>query len=92
MEFKRIDINDFNQLKSLHFAYKNEINEIAPTEENMIELRKAIEEDQILFYGCLIDDILVASCSVSPIYSTFIYGKAGILKIFMFFLSLDIWE
>lgn len=79
---QRILTEDFDRLSPLHKAYKAEIGEDAPTPEDMERLKSAIENENILFYGHEINGQLVACCSVSKTFSTFLYGTAGVLEDF----------
>lgn len=72
----------FDTLKALHLAYKAAIGEEQPSREDLDSLRRAIQEERIHFYGCLCGGELVACCSVSLVYSTFCYGKAGVFEDF----------
>jgi len=72
----------FDDLKKLQVAYKNEIGEDSPSENDFESLRKAIEQQKIYFYGCIWDGKLVACCSVCLTYSTFNYGAAGVFEDF----------
>lgn len=82
MEFVEIKPEMFDELEKLQKAYKAEIGEQAPTENNLKSLRKAIEQEQIFFYGCICEKVLVACCSICTTYSTFNYEKAGVFEDF----------
>lgn len=82
MEYIRIDCNRKDELRLLQLAYKQDIGEEEPTEADFNSLWKAIEEENILFYGCLREGKLIACCSVSPVYSTFNYQKGGVFEDF----------
>lgn len=82
MEFVKIGKELFEELMELQKAYKLEIGENMPTDGDLDSLRKAIEEEQIYFYGCVCDNSLVACCSVCNVYSTYNYGKAGVFEDF----------
>lgn len=60
--------------------YKAEIGEDTPTEEDFESLKSAIENEHIIFYGCIYEEKLVACCSVSLTYSTFNYEKSGVFE------------
>lgn len=79
---KRITSEDFEQLFRLHKAYKEEIREDIPTPEDLERLKTAIKNGEILFYGHEIDGQLVACCSVSKTFSTFLYDTAGVFEDF----------
>lgn len=82
MDFLRISMEQFEKLIKLQIAYKAEIGECPPTRAELESLRKAIQDGQIQFYGCLCDHALVACCSISATYSTFNYGKSGVFEDF----------
>ncbi|MBP3656701.1 MAG: GNAT family N-acetyltransferase [Clostridia bacterium] len=81
-EYVRISENSFGSLRRLHVSYKDEIGESLPGEEELDRLRQAMEEEQILFYGCMADGELAACCSVTPTFSSFDYRRGGILEDF----------
>lgn len=68
MELIRIGQNRFGELKSLQIAYKQEIGEDEPTEENFKNLAQAIQDEQIFFYACIVEERLIGCCSVSPTF------------------------
>ena len=82
MDFVKIGTEMFEELMELQKAYKVEIGENMPTDAELKSLRKAIEDGQIQFYGCVCENSLVACCSVCKVYSTFNYGKAGVFEDF----------
>ena len=82
MDFVKIETENFEELKELQKAYKAEIGEDAPTEDDFRRLEKAIEKEEIIFYGCICDERLVACCSISFTFSTFNYQKAGVFEDF----------
>lgn len=82
MRFCKIQAEWFAQLMQLQRAYKAEIGECAPTDAELKNLQRAIEEGQIQFYGCACGDELVACCSICVTYSTFQYGRSGVLEDF----------
>ena len=90
MNFVKIETKDFEELKELQKAYKAEIGEDAPTEDDFRRLQKAIEKEEIIFYGCICDERLVACCSISFTFSTFNFSKAYFLKSFSYFSILFI--
>ena len=73
---------NFKELTKLQKAYKVEIGECMPTNAELESLRKAIENEQIHFYGCICDNLLIACCSICFMYSTFNYGKSGVFEDF----------
>lgn len=82
MDFVRIETDNFEALMKLQKAYKAEIGECSPTNAELESLKKAIENEQIHFYGCIYDNSLVACCSLCFTYSTFRYGKSGVFEDF----------
>ena len=82
MNFVEIKTENFDELTILQKAYKVEIGECMPTNVELESLRKAIENEQIHFYGCICDNALIACCSICYVYSTFHYGKTGVLEDF----------
>lgn len=81
-EYIRITRDEIAGRKALHCAYKQEIGEEPPTEENLNSLADAIERGQILFYGCADGDRLVGCCSITQTYSTFNYQTGGVFEVF----------
>ena len=82
MDFIRIENNYFDELFKLHAAYKTEIGEASPSQQDLFSLKRAIESGIIQFYGCICDDKLVGICSVCPTYSTFNYERSGVFEDF----------
>lgn len=82
MNFVKIEMKDFEELKELQAAYKVEIGEDTPAEEDFKRLYRAIENEEIAFYGCRMEGELVACCSISITFSTFIYERAGVFEDF----------
>lgn len=82
MNFVKIETKDFEELKELQAAYKVEIGEDTPTEEDFKRLYCAIENEEIAFYGCRMEGELVACCSISITFSTFNYERAGVFEDF----------
>ena len=82
MDFVKIKPEDFETLAELQKAYKAEIGEAAPADAELESLKQAIGAGRIQFYGCLCGGALVACCSVCETYSTFHYGRSGVLEDF----------
>lgn len=82
MEFTRLSREHWPGLKQLQIAYKIEIGEEPPREENLESLLAAMVRQQILFYGCVEEGRLIACCSVSPVFSTFDYKTGGVFEDF----------
>ena len=81
-EFLKLSKEHFEALKTLQRAYKREIGEDEPSEEDLNRLLPAMESGAILFYGCAVSGKLVACCSVSPTFSTFDYRRGGVFEDF----------
>lgn len=82
MEYIRITNDNLDELKALHISYKQEIGEEAPTDDDLDSLSEAVENGQIIFYGCADEGRLIACCSVTPTYSTFNYQTGGVFEDF----------
>ncbi len=82
MDFVEIKTKNIEELMNLQKAYKAEIGECLPTNDELKRLRNAIENKQIHFYGCICDNTLIACCSICITYSTFNYNKAGVFEDF----------
>ena len=82
MEYVRIKADRFEDLSRLHTAYKREVGEDAPTADDLASLARAIDREDILFFGCADAGRLVACCSVCPTYSTFNYARGGVFEDF----------
>lgn len=82
MDLIRIKNDHLSDLKLLQICYKDEIGEERPSAADFESLLSAIYESQILFYGCVIDNRLIACCSVTPTFSTFNYRTGGVFEDF----------
>ncbi len=82
MNFVKIETEKFEELKELQKAYKIAIGEDMPTEDDFMCLLRAIEREEIIFYGCVCEERLVACCSISFTFSTFNYQKSGVFEDF----------
>ncbi|WP_294496636.1 GNAT family N-acetyltransferase [uncultured Gemmiger sp.] len=82
MDLVKIRPEAFEELVELQKAYKAEIGEAEPTCAELNRLKQAIKMRKIRFYGCRCDQTLVACCSICETYSTFHYGKSGVLEDF----------
>ncbi|WP_026669703.1 GNAT family N-acetyltransferase [Butyrivibrio sp. AE3006] len=82
MDYCRISSDKINELWELQKAYKNEIGEDAPSEQDMKALGKAIEREVIEFYGAFDGDKLAGCCSVTKGFSTFNYAVSGVFEDF----------
>ena len=82
MDYIKITAEDYKELVVLQKAYKIEIGESLPTNEELESLKNAIINEKIHFYGCRCDDTLIACCSICYTYSTYHYGKSGVFEDF----------
>lgn len=82
MDYIRIQPEHFEELVHLQKSYKEEIGETAPTAKELDSLKKAIATEQIHFYGCVCNNVLIACCSICYVYSTFQYGMSGVFEDF----------
>ncbi len=81
-EFLKLTAAHFEALKALQRAYKREIREDSPSDEDLDRLLPAMESGAILFYGCTVAGELAGCCSVSPGFSTFDYRRSGVFEDF----------
>ena len=82
MNYIHVTADNMAELKMLQLGYKKEIGEERPTDENFDSLCEAISKGQIIFYGCIDEDRLIACCSITPTYSTFNYQMGGVFEDF----------
>ena len=82
MAYRRIGSSCMEQLWELQKAYKAEIGEDAPTEQNRAQLQDALCQGQILFYGAWDGETLIGCCSVTVGFSTFLYAPSGVFEDF----------
>ncbi len=82
MEYSRIAVSQTDTLWELHKAYKAEIEEDMPTEQDLNRLKEAIEENRILFYGAWDGMTLTGCCSITIGFSTFNYAASGVFEDF----------
>ena len=80
--YRPLTAADFPALAALHRAYKAEIGEAAPTDEELSRLLCAMEAGSITFYGCEAEGRLLGVCSVTRGFSTFDYRPSGVLEDF----------
>lgn len=73
---------EYGDLQDLQNAYKREIGEEVPSDEDLARLRRAIACGEILFFGCADGGRLIGCCSVSPVFSTYDYGRSGVFEDF----------
>ena len=82
MEYIELTSGDISGLKPLHAAYKREIGEDVPSDEDFERLAAAMRAGRIRFFGCAAEGALVGICSIAPTFSTFNYGPAGVFEDF----------
>ena len=82
MRFLKLSEKEAALLEPLQRAYKTEIGEEPPTEEDFARLAEAIKEGKILFFGCMENGELIACCSVTVGFSTYDYRPSGMFEDF----------
>ncbi len=82
MDYRRISASQIDQLWELQKAYKAEIEEDQPAEQDRSRLAAALEREQILFYGVCSGNHLIGCCSVTVGFSTFNYASSGVFEDF----------
>ena len=82
MDFHRVSISQIDQLWKLQKAYKAEIEENDPSEQDRNQLISAIEKGQIVFFGAFDGASLIGCCSVTVGFSTFDYAPIGVFEDF----------
>lgn len=82
IDYRRIDISQLDMLWELQKKYKVEIEEDIPSEQDRVQLARAISNNQILFYGAWDGDILIGCCSITIGFSTFNYAPSGVFEDF----------
>lgn len=82
MEYSKIAVSQTEALWELQKAYKAEIGEDMPTEQDLNQLKEAIEEERILFYGAWDGKTLAGCCSITIGFSTFHYAASGVFEDF----------
>lgn len=82
MDYTRITCIQIEELWELQKAYKAEIEEDPPSDEDKIRLKDAIEKNRILFFGAWNGSELVGCCSVTLVFSTFQYATSGVFEDF----------
>ena len=82
MEYSRISVSQADALWELQNAYKAEIEEAMPSEQDLNRLKEAMKENRILFYGAWDGMKLAGCCSVTIGFSTFNYAASGVFEDF----------
>ena len=82
MDYQKILPSHIEQLWKLQTAYKAEIGENAPNEQDKGNLLSAMEKNQIVFFGAFDGAALIGCCSVTVGFSTFDYAPSGVFEDF----------
>lgn len=82
MDYRKIDADNIQQLWELQKAYKAEIGEDEPGEQECARLASAIQKGQITFFGAWDKEALIGSCSIAVGFSTFDYAQSGVFEDF----------
>ena len=82
MDIGKIRASQMDQLWEIQKAYKVEIGENQPGEQDRAHLAAAIEKEQIIFYGVWSGNLLVGCCSITVGFSTFDYASSGVFEDF----------
>lgn len=82
MDYRKLDGSHMNQLWELQKAYKAEIGEEEPGEQERARLKTAIENVQITFYGAWAGTTLIGCCSITVGFLTFDYSQSGVFEDF----------
>lgn len=82
MDYRRIEPAQLDALWELQKLYKAEIGEDAPDGEGKDRLKKAVDENKIIFFGAWDGDELIGCCSVTVGFSTFDYLPCGTFEDF----------
>lgn len=82
MDYQKILPSHIEQLWKLQTAYKDEIGENAPNEQDKGNLLSAMEKNQIVFFGAFDGAALIGCCSVTVGFSTFDYAPSGVFEDF----------
>ena len=82
MNYQRIILSQIDQLWELQKAYKAEIGEEAPGEQDKNKLLSAIQQEEIAFFGAFDGSDLIGCCSVTVGFSTFDYAPSGVFEDF----------
>lgn len=82
MDYSKIDVSQIDALWELQIAYKAEIEEAPPGEQDKGRLFSAVEKGQIAFFGAFDGAALIGCCSVTVGFSTFDYAPCGVFEDF----------
>ena len=82
MDYRKIKASEIDALWELQKRYKAEIGEEEPGEDARDRFAEAIEKGMILFFGVWQENALIASCSVTVVFSTFDYKPSGVFEDF----------
>ena len=82
MNYSRITSDQINMLWELQKAYKAEIGEDCPSEQDKKALEDAMGKELLEFYGAFEGRELVGCCSITKGFSTFNYAVSGVFEDF----------
>ena len=82
MIYQKLSPTDIPQLLCLMQQYKRSVDEPDLSDEQIDKLKSAIAQNKIEFFVAKHDDKMVAMCSVSVVFSTFLCEKNGIFEDF----------
>lgn len=82
MIYQKLNSTDVPQLFHLMQQYKKSIGEPDLSPEQTAKLKSAIAQSKIQFYVVKHNDELIAMCSVSIVFSTYLCAKNGIFEDF----------
>lgn len=82
MDYRKIEASQIHQLWELQKAYKAEIGEDEPGEQECARLTAAVQKGQITFFGAYDQEALIGCCSITVGFSTFDYSPSGVFEDF----------
>ena len=82
MDYRRVNASQIDALWKLQKLYKAEIGENEPDIAGKERLAEAIKAGRILFFGAFDEGVLVACCSVTVGFSTYVYMPSGVFEDF----------
>ncbi len=80
--FEKLVISEFGKLIELEQKYKKSINEPELNTEQIRRLRLAVQNDEIKFFVGEVNSKIIAICSLSIIFSTFLCQHIAIFEDF----------
>ena len=82
MEYQKIELSHTDQLWELQKAYKAEIGEDEPGDQEYVRLTAAVQKGHITFFGAWDKEALIGCCSITVGFSTFDYSPSGVFEDF----------